>query len=498
MNATIQTVSFNGLFANDVVVQVHISTGLPSVTIVGLASKSVAESKERVRAALSNIGLSFPAKRISVNLSPAGMLKEGAHYDLPIALAIMVAMGALPQDYFDDVIILGELSLDGSILSVPGVLLAAIAASDKDLSLICPESNGSEAVWAGDLKVIAPPNLLALCNHLRGLQPIAYPVAKLSKPESQKIDMSDIKGQETAKRALEIAAVGAHNVLMIGPPGAGKSMLAARMKNILPELSAKEALTITMIHSINGTLPDQGLVSNRPFRDPHHSASMAALVGGGHKSKPGEVSLAHNGVLFLDELPEFQRNVLDSLRQPLETGEIVISRANQTIRYPASFQLIAAMNPCRCGYLSDPLRACSRAPDCAVQYQNRISGPLLDRFDMIIFLGTLSASELLSSERSETSEKIRNRVKNEREDAYIDPSENQILNAKLPADFNFQLTPSAAELLRDSIDKFSLTARGFHKILRVATSIKNLEKKAEIHPHHLAEALSYRIQSFVS
>jgi len=222
------------------------------------------------------------------------------------------------------------------------------------------------------------------------------------------------------------------------------------------------------------------------------------LVGGGHKSKPGEVSLAHNGVLFLDELPEFQRNVLDSLRQPLETGEIVISRANQTIRYPASFQLIAAMNPCRCGYLSDPFRACSRAPVCAVQYQNRISGPLLDRFDMIIFLGTLSASELLSSERSETSEKIRNRVKNAREDAYIDPSENQILNAKLPADFNFQLTPPAAELLRDSIDKFSLTARGFHKILRVATSIKNLEKKAEIHPHHLAEALSYRIQSFVS
>jgi magnesium chelatase family protein len=495
MNSTVKTVSFSGLFANDVLVQVHISTGLPSITIVGLASKSVAESKERVRAALSNMGLALPPKRISVNLSPAGMIKEGAHFDLLIALAIMIAMGALPQEYLDETIILGELSLDGSILSVSGVLLAAMSASEKDMCLICPESNGAEAVWANELKIIAAPTLHALCNHLRGILPLNYLVAKLSEPEKQKSDMADIKGQETAKRALEIAAVGGHNLLMIGPPGAGKSMLAERMKSILPELSAAEALSITMIHSINGTLPEQGLISNRPFRDPHHSASMASLIGGGQKSKPGEVSLAHNGVLFLDELPEFQRSALDSLRQPLETGEVVIARANQTIRYPASFQLIAAINPCRCGFLSDPNRACSRAPDCAVQYQNRISGPMLDRFDMIIFLGSLSASELLSLETGETSAQIRTRVKNARAQQSSKHRKQAQLNAKLSADFDFELTDEANELLHKSIDKFALTARGFHNILRVATSIQNLENKDVLYPHHLAEALSYRIQS---
>ena len=492
MKSILQKVAFNGISTTNVSVQVHLAAGLPSITIVGLAAKSVTESKERVRAALSSLGLSLPPKRISVNLSPADIIKEGAHFDLPIALAIMVAMGAFDQDLIDDALVLGELSLDGSILSVSGVLPAAIAASAQGLSLICPEVNGREAAWAGDLKIIAAPNLPALCNHLRGNQPLVCPTATVSKPSISYPDMADIKGQETARRALEIAAVGGHNLLMIGPPGAGKSMLAARLPSILPELSASEALEVTMIHSITGELPSDGIVTLRPFRDPHHSASMAALIGGGHRSTPGELSLAHRGILFMDELPEFQRNALDSLRQPLETGEVVIARANQTVRYPASIQLVAAMNPCRCGYLTDPIRACKRAPICASDYQNRLSGPMLDRFDMTLFLGNLTADQMLSKERAESSDAIKTRVIKARSRSAAHTDNPGQTNAKLSANFEFKLTDEAESLLRESIEKFSITARGYHKVLRVARSIRDLDEKEVIKPHHLAEALTFR------
>ena len=344
MQSFVSTVAYRGIETLDVSVQVHMSNGLPAMAIVGLADKAVAESKERVRAALSSLGLALPAKRIAVNLSPADLLKEGAHFDLPIAMGLLTAMGVLPSDSLSEHIILGELALDGSIRRVAGILPAALHAKGSAKALICPAENGAEAAWAGDLTILASQNLTELINHLRGNQLLAAPVARAEPPPENGPDLADLKGQETARRALEIAAAGGHNLLMIGPPGAGKSMLAARLPSLLPPLTASEALEATMIHSVAGALPASGLIQQRPFRDPHHSASMASLVGGGQKAWPGEVSLAHRGVLFLDELAEFSRPALDSLRQPLETGDIVIARANHHVRYPARFQLVAAMN----------------------------------------------------------------------------------------------------------------------------------------------------------
>lgn len=364
MHARINTVAFRGIETIDVDVQVHITNGLPAMAIVGLADKSVAESKERVRAALASIGLAMPPKRIAVNLSPADVVKKGAHFDLPIAVGLLVAMGVLPADSVADCLILGELSLAGAVQPVSGTLSAALAASAAGLRLICPMACGGEAAWAGDIDVLAPPDLTSLLNHLRGEQILTAPRPHIGPDRGQYLDMADLRGQETARRVLEIAAAGQHNLLMLGPPGAGKSMLAARLPGILPDLDAREALEVTMLHAVAGQLAAGGLIQRRPFREPHHSASMAALVGGGARAKPGEISLAHNGVLFLDELAEFARPVLDALRQPLETGQVVVARANHHVTYPARFQLIAAMNPCRCGYLGDPARACSRAPQC--------------------------------------------------------------------------------------------------------------------------------------
>ncbi|MBV9551130.1 MAG: YifB family Mg chelatase-like AAA ATPase, partial [Alphaproteobacteria bacterium] len=381
--------------ARPVDVQVHVAgSGSGQFTIVGLADKAVAESRERVRAALSAIGLAMPYQRVTVNLAPADLPKEGSHYDLPIALGLLAAMGVLPASEMANYVALGELSLDAQVTAVPGVLPAALAASEQGRGLICPEACGPEAAFAGEIEILATPSLIALVNHMKGATVLAPPTPKLAVAGKAAPDLRDVKGQESAKRALEIAAAGGHNLLMIGPPGAGKSMLAARLPGLLPPLDAREALEISLIQSLAGHLEGGAISRARPFRNPHHSASMAALVGGGLKVKPGEVSLAHLGVLFLDELPEFARAVLDSLRQPIETGEAVVARANAHVRYPARFQLVAAMNPCRCGYLSDPARGCGRAPKCAGDYQSRISGPLFDRIDLHVEVAGVTASDL--------------------------------------------------------------------------------------------------------
>lgn len=395
MVARINTVAFQGVTVQPIDVQVQISNGLPAFTIVGLPDKTVAESKERVRSALHALGLSLPPKRLTVNLAPADVSKEGSHYDLPIALGLLAAMEVLPKEELEEYVVLGELSLDAGIRGVTGVLPAAMHAAGNDNRLICPESCGGEAVWAGDIDIVAPHNLLQLINHIKGTQIMARPQARLQEDGPVAVrDMAQIRGQETAKRALEIAAAGGHNLLMTGPPGSGKSMLASCLPGILPPLSAQEALDVSMIHSLSGTLPEGGLLKHRPFRDPHHSASLPALIGGGQKAKPGEISLAHHGVLFLDELPEFARATLESLRQPLESGQALVARVNHHVTYPARFQLVAAMNPCRCGYLGDTEMECTKAPRCGVDYQAKISGPLLDRFDIQVDVPPVSVADL--------------------------------------------------------------------------------------------------------
>lgn len=496
MKSLTYTVSFRGIETVTVSVQVHISNGLPAMAIVGLADKAVAESKERVRAALSSLGLSLPAKRIAVNLAPADLVKEGAHFDLPIALGLMTAMGVLPADSVADYLVLGELSLDGSVQPVTGTLPAALTAAAQNKRIICPAENGLEAGWAGQIDVVAASSLTQLVNHLRGTQVIAAPERKLPPSPPAGPDMAELKGQQTARRVLEIAAAGGHHLLMVGPPGAGKSMLAARLPSLLPDLTPAEALETTMIHSITGSVPASGLVQTRPFRDPHHSASMAALVGGGTKAWPGEISKAHNGVLFLDELAEFSRQALDSLRQPLETGEIVIARANTHVRYPAKFQLIAAMNPCRCGYLSDPARACTKAPDCARNYMARVSGPMLDRFDFLLDIEALEPIELMTESAAETSAEVRDRIAAARRFAGHHRPETALhLNAKLSASDiqkDIELTDTVQALLTQAMDKQNLSARGFHKILRVARTIADLAGSVELDRIHVLEALSYR------
>lgn len=411
MVAHIHTVAFQGIDVLDIDVQVQLSAGMPAFTIVGLPDKAVGESKERVRAALNAMGLALPPKRITINLAPADVQKEGSHYDLPIALGLLVAQGVLPAEEVQNYVVLGELGLDGSIAAVAGVLPAAIQANACDKGLICPQACGGEATWASEgLEVLAPANLLQLVNHFKGSQVLTRPSPSVAKETIAQLDLIDIKGQETAKRALEITAAGGHNLLMMGPPGAGKSMLAARLPGILPPLTAAEALEVSMVHSVAGQLTDGKLIKHRPFRDPHHSASLVSLIGGGHRAKPGEVSLAHNGVLFLDELPEFNRATLEALRQPLETERAVVARANAHVTYPANIQLVAAMNPCRCGHLDDADLACSRAPKCAVDYQAKISGPLFDRIDLTISVQAVSAEDLALPPATENSAVVAKRV----------------------------------------------------------------------------------------
>jgi magnesium chelatase family protein len=499
MAATVATVAYLGLEARAVEVQVQLSPGLPAFIIVGLPDKAVAESRERVRAALSAIGLALPPKRITINLSPADLPKEGSHYDLPIALCLLAAIGATDAETLSHYVAVGELSLDGRIAASPGVLLAAIHASALDKGLICPAVQGSEASWAGELEVLAAPDLLALLAHLKGTTLLPPPAAAEAEPPEGGPDLAQVKGQEVAKRALEIAAAGGHNLLMSGPPGAGKSLLAACLPGILPPLQPSEALEVSMVASVAGELSDGKIRRRRPFRAPHHSASMPALVGGGLRVRPGEISLAHLGVLFLDELPEFQRPVLDSLRQPLETGSVSVARANTHVTFPARVQLIAAMNPCRCGHLGDAALACSRAPRCAADYQARVSGPLLDRIDLHVEVPSVSAADLTLPAPTEGSAEVALRVAAARD---LQSRRYNGAGVRTNAEADGELLDSVAtpdepgrKLLADATAAMRLSARGFHRVLRVARTIADLAGAEQVGRIHVAEALSYRRQA---
>jgi magnesium chelatase family protein len=498
----VSTVAFEGIEARAVDVQVQVAPGLPAFTVVGLADKAVSEARERVRSALIASGLALPARRITVNLAPADLPKEGSHYDLPIALGLMAAIGAIPSDATQGFTVLGELGLDGSIAPVAGVLPAAIGANARDEGLICPAACGSEAAWASpDIEIIAASSLIQLANHFRGTQVLNRPTPRVREREAEHLDLRDIKGQESAKRALEIAAAGGHHLLMSGPPGAGKSMLAARLPSILPELAPSELLEVSMIASVAGEIRDGTLTNRRPFRAPHHSASMAALTGGGMRARPGEISLAHHGVLFLDELPEFDARVLDSLRQPLENGEVAVSRANHRVTYPARFMLVAAMNPCRCGHASDPGYSCRRnaVERCAADYQARISGPLMDRIDLRIEVPAVSAADLTLPPAAEGSAEVAARVAAARD---IQTKRYAALglphvrcNAEAPAAVLEDIAqPDAAglTLLREASDALKLTARGYHRVLRAARTLADLDGAASVGRIHIAEALSYR------
>lgn len=494
----VYSLTFSGVDIIPVDVQVHLSSGIPAFTIVGLADKTIAESRERVRAALSAIGLSLPPKKILVNLAPADLMKEGSHFDLAIAAALLAAMSVLPSKEIEEYLIIGELSLDGKILPVSGALPAAIGANTRDKGLICSIKNGAEAAWSGNKKIIAPESLLQLINHFKGTQVLSCPEPGKISSNATYSDMKDIKGQDIAKRALEIAASGAHNLIMSGSPGTGKSMLAQRLPSILPDMSADEILECSTISSIAGEIKSGELSALRPFRAPHHSCSLAAMVGGGvgRRVKPGEVSIAHNGVLFLDELPEFPPSVIESLRQPLEDREVLISRSGSYVKFPARFQLIAAMNPCKCGYLGDSFKECSKAPKCGSDYKAKISGPILDRFDLNVEVGATGFSFDHNELAGESSAQVRARVikvrdiQTERYQGYGIRTNSQ-LEGDLLTEYAFP-SDGSIDILNESANKFRLSMRAYNKILKVARTIADMDDSKGVKKIHLAEALSYR------
>lgn len=498
--ARVSSIALLGLEPVEVDVEVQLGSGLPAFSIVGLPDKAVAESRDRVRAALSALSLALPARRITVSLAPGDIAKEGSHYDLPIALGLLIVMGVLPADTIEGRIVMGELGLDASIRPVNGVLAAALTASERGMGLICPAACGGEAAWLGEsIEIIAPAHLLRLLSHVRGDQILPQPRPELESDAPDAPDLADVKGQETAKRALEIAAAGGHNLMMIGPPGSGKSMLAARMAGLLPPLAPSHVLEVGLIHSVSGRL-QQGRLSRRaPFRAPHHASSMAAMVGGGSHARPGEISLAHRGVLFLDELPEFARSVLEALRQPLESGTITVARANSHVTYPARVQLVAAMNPCRCGHLDDPALACPKAPRCAFDYQKRISGPLFDRIDMQIEVPGLAASDLMLPPPREGSAAVAERVAKARAIQEARFEHLGRTDLKLNAEAEGQILEklashdrAASELLDRAIDRLHLSARGYHRVLKVARTLADLDGVDSVLRIHVAEAISYR------
>ncbi|TDL81941.1 ATP-binding protein [Palleronia sediminis] len=492
------TVAFEGIETRLVEVQCAVSAGLPGFSIVGLPDKAVSEARERVRAALQSLAIALPSKRITVNLSPADLPKEGSHFDLPIALALLAALEIVAPDAVEETLALGELSLDGRLDPVPGALPAAMRAAEDGRTLLCPRGSGAEAAWVEAARVIAPPTLMAAIQHFTGQAPLdaATPGEVATGPAAP--CLSEVRGQERAKRALEIAAAGRHHIFLCGTPGSGKSMLAQRLPGLLPPLSPVEALETSMVHSLAGLLDEGGLSRSRPFQEPHHTASMAALVGGGKGAKPGQISLAHNGVLFMDEFPEFARAVLETLRQPIETGEVVIARANAHVRYPCRFLLIAAANPCRCGYLPDANRACARAPVCGADYMARVSGPLLDRFDIRIEVPAVDLAELDRAPGGERSAAVAARVAaaRQRQAARYAGAPGIRVNAELSGarlDEVASPDPEARAMLLKAAEKFGLSARGFHRIRRVARTIADLDGSEAVRLPHVAEAISFRI-----
>jgi magnesium chelatase family protein len=498
MLARARTVAFEGVEARIVETQCVLSPGLPSFQLVGLPDKAVSEARERVRAALSSLSIALPPKRITVNLSPADLPKEGSHFDLPIALALLAALELIPAEELEGSVSLGELALDGALVPVVGALPAAMAAASEDLTLICPAGCGAEAAWVGDAQVFAPRTLLDAINHFTGKTPLARANPGEVTVGAATRDMRDVKGQERAKRALEIAAAGRHHLFLVGSPGSGKSMLAARMPGILPPLSPAEALETSMIHSLAGLLDEGGISRARPFREPHHTASVAAIVGGGRGAKPGEISLAHNGVLFMDEFPEFPRTVLETLRQPIETGEVVVARANAHTRYPCRFLLIAAANPCKCGYMAEPARACARVPQCGEDYLGRISGPLMDRFDLRVEVPPVAFSDLDLPASGDSSAEVAARVARARDVQAVRFGAHDGLRVNADAEgalLEEIATPNAEgrALLTRVAERFGLSARGYHRVLRVARTIADLEGSADVRLPHVAEAIGYRL-----
>ncbi len=495
--ATVRSCTLSGISALPVTVEIHISGGLPGMSIVGLPQSAVRESKDRVKAAIVHAGLKYPMVKIVVNLAPADLPKQGGRFDLPIALGVLVATGQLPEDSLDNMVVVGELGLTGYIRAVSGALPTALAFSQHSCGLLMPLANYSEASRSPRTKLFLAGDLGLLVRQLKkkqlkAMQPSTAAVTKRSTREEDVLDMSDVRGQTHARRALEIAAAGAHNLLMVGPPGTGKSMLASRMPSIQPSMTTKESMETASIQSIShGGFNDDDW-GHRPFRSPHHTASGVALVGGGAKPMPGEISLAHNGVLFLDELSEFPRAVLDVLREPMETGRINISRAAKQCEFPAQFQLVAAMNACPCGYLGDPDIQCRCTPDQIARYAMRVSGPFLDRIDLHIKVQRIPHDILQADGEAESSQIIRNRVSRARvKQIKRQGGINRLLHGKALKE-HAELDKESRQLLNDAAERLVLSLRAVHRVMRVARTICDLEGEDQIEQKHVLEALSYR------